>query len=86
MYVETCFVTDYMFNFGEGTMYAINYNRDSSSPTAKYWTEVRVSYGRVEGKIKGTEKGRNSLGRSTESTSLDTWELSETEPLSCQPQ
>ena len=40
--------------------------------------ELRESYGRIEGRIQGPEEDRNS----TESTNLDPWELSETEPPS----
>jgi hypothetical protein len=38
------------------------------------------SYGRVWKRIEGPEGDRNSTGKPTESTNLDTWELSETEP------
>jgi hypothetical protein len=38
------------------------------------------SYGRVEGRIEGPEGDRYSSGRPTESTNLDLWEFSETEP------
>jgi hypothetical protein len=48
--------------------------------TAKHWTEVRVSYGRVGRRIEGPEGDKNSTGRRRDSTNLDPWELSETEP------
>jgi hypothetical protein len=38
--------------------------------------EIRDSYGRAE----DPERDKNSMGRPTESTNLDPWELSETEP------
>jgi hypothetical protein len=41
--------------------------------------EVRDTYGRVEGKIKGPEVDGNPTERPTESTHLDPWELSESE-------
>jgi len=44
------------------------------------WTEIRDSYGRVGGRVKSPEEGRDSTGRPTDSTNLDPWELSETEP------
>ena len=42
--------------------------------------QVRDTYGRVEGKIKGPEVDGNPTERPTESTNLDPWELSESEP------
>jgi hypothetical protein len=42
--------------------------------------ELLESYGRVGGRIEGSEEDRDSTGRSTESTNLDPWELSENEP------
>ena len=38
------------------------------------------SYEKVGGRIKDPEGNRNSTGRPTESTNLDPWGLSETEP------
>jgi hypothetical protein len=49
-------------------------------PTDKHWTEVRDSFGRVERRIEVLEGDKNSIGRPTESTNLDPWGLSETEP------
>jgi hypothetical protein len=47
--------------------------------TAKYWMDVRVSYGRVE--VSAWKLGdRNPIGRPTVLTNLEPWELSETEP------
>jgi hypothetical protein len=37
-------------------------------------------YGRVGGRVEGPGGDRDSTGRSTESTNLGPWELSETEP------
>jgi hypothetical protein len=39
-------------------------------PTAKQWTELGDSYGRIGGRIAGPE-GDNSIGRPTESANLD---------------
>ena len=47
--------------------------------TAKHWAEVGDSYGGVEGRIAGPNGERNSTGRPTESSNLDSWEFSETE-------
>jgi hypothetical protein len=47
--------------------------------TAKHWTELRDSYGRVGGRTKVYRVDRNSTGRPTESTNLDLCGLSETE-------
>jgi len=43
--------------------------------------EAKDSYGRIGRRTEGPEGGRNPTGRSTESTNLDPWELSEMEPL-----
>jgi len=48
-------------------------------PTAKHWTEVGGSYGRVGGRIEGSEGDANTTGGPTESTHLAFWELSDTE-------
>jgi hypothetical protein len=48
--------------------------------TANHWTEVRNSYGRVRGRIEGTEEDANPIGRTTVSTNLESLELPETEP------
>jgi hypothetical protein len=37
--------------------------------TAKHWTELRDSYGRIE----NPKRDRNTTGRSTESTKLNPW-------------
>ena len=42
--------------------------------------ELGNSYGRIEERTVGPESDRNSTGRPTESTNLDPWRLSETEP------
>jgi hypothetical protein len=42
--------------------------------------ELGESYGRVGGRIKKSKEDRASLGRRTESTNLNPWGLSETEP------
>ena len=47
-------------------------------PTAKHWTEVRVSYGRVRRRIEGNG---NPIGRKTASTNLDFSALLETKLL-----
>jgi hypothetical protein len=47
-------------------------------PTAKHWMKVGDSYESAGGRIEGPEGDRNSTGRPTESTSLDPWQLSET--------
>jgi hypothetical protein len=39
--------------------------------TAKHWTDLEDSYGRVDGRIEGPRKYRNSAGRSTMSTNID---------------
>jgi hypothetical protein len=49
-------------------------------PTAKHWTEIGDSYGRVEGRIEDPEGDRNSIERLRESTNRDLKELSEAEP------
>ena len=42
--------------------------------------ELGESYGRVGGRIEGPEEDRDSIGRPRESTNVDPWELTETEP------
>ena len=42
--------------------------------------EVGDSYGRVGERTQGPKGDRNSTGRATESTNLDSWGLPETEP------
>jgi hypothetical protein len=37
--------------------------------------KVRDSYGKVRGKTEDPEGDKNSTGRPTESTNLDSWEL-----------
>jgi hypothetical protein len=49
-------------------------------PIAKHWMEVRYFYESVEGRVKRHEGDENPLGRATESTNLDPWQLLETEP------
>jgi hypothetical protein len=46
----------------------------------KHWEELGDSYERVGRRVKSPEGDRNSTGRPTESTILDPWVLSETEP------
>jgi hypothetical protein len=48
--------------------------------TVKHWTVVRDFYGRVRGRIEGTEGDGNPIGRPTVSIYLDPEELPETEP------
>jgi len=48
--------------------------------TAIHWTEAGDPYGRIRGKIEGTEWDGNPIGRTTESTNLDPGELPETKP------
>jgi hypothetical protein len=48
--------------------------------TANHWTEEGDTYGRVRGRIEGTERGGNPTGRPTVSTNPDPWELPGTEP------
>ena len=48
--------------------------------TDNHWTELRNSYWRVRERIEDPEGERNSTRRPTESTTLDPWQLSETEP------
>jgi hypothetical protein len=43
-------------------------------------TELGDSNGRDGGRIEDSRRDRNSTGRATESTTLDPWGLSETEP------
>ena len=45
---------------------------------ANHWVELGDSYGRVS--IEGLQGDRNSIERLTDSTNLDPWRLSETEP------
>jgi hypothetical protein len=47
--------------------------------TARHWTEVRNSYGKLRGRIEGTEGVDNPIERPTVSTNLETWEFPETE-------
>jgi hypothetical protein len=47
--------------------------------TAKHWTKLGESYGRV-GRIWDSRENRNVTGRPTKSTNLDPWRLLETEP------
>ena len=47
--------------------------------TAKHWMGIGDSYG-VGRRIAGPEGDENSTGRPIESTNLDPWKLSETEP------
>jgi hypothetical protein len=49
--------------------------------TAKHLIEVRDPYGRVRGRIEGTEGDGNPIGRPIVSTNLNTGELPETRPL-----
>ena len=42
--------------------------------------ELGDSFGRVEERIEDPERYGNPIGRPTESTNLDPWELSEMEP------
>jgi hypothetical protein len=51
-------------------------------PTAKHSTEIRDACGRAGGRTEGPEGKGNPVRKPTESTKLDPWELSETEPLS----
>jgi hypothetical protein len=39
--------------------------------TGKHWTKVEDHYGRVRGRIEGTEGHGNPIGRPTVSTNLD---------------
>jgi hypothetical protein len=48
--------------------------------TANHWTQVGNPYGRVRGRIKGTEGDDDPIRRPTMSTNLDPWELPETKP------
>ena len=49
-------------------------------PSAKHWKELEDSYRSVRGKIEGNEGNENTTGKPTQSTNLDLWEFSETEP------
>lgn len=42
--------------------------------------ELGNPYGRVWGRTEGTKGDRNTKGRITKSTNLDTWDFSENEP------
>jgi hypothetical protein len=55
--------------------------KNMQRPTDKYWTELRDSIWTVQGRIKGLKGDRNSTVRPTESTNLDPYGFSETEPL-----
>jgi hypothetical protein len=44
------------------------------TPTPKQWIELVDSYGRIGERITGPEGDRNSTGRPTESTNLDSWD------------
>ena len=46
----------------------------------QHWTETGGPYGRVRGRIEGTERDGNLIERPTVSINLDPWELPETEP------
>jgi hypothetical protein len=48
--------------------------------THKHYMELRESCGRVGRRIEGPEKDKDSIGRITVSTHLDSWGLPETEP------
>jgi hypothetical protein len=48
--------------------------------TAKHWTEDQDFYAKAGGRTEGPEGDENPTGGSTESTNLNLWELSETEP------
>jgi hypothetical protein len=50
-------------------------------PIITHCTDLRNSYGRGEGMIEGPEEDRNSTGKPTESSNLDTWGFSVTQPL-----
>jgi hypothetical protein len=39
--------------------------------TAKHWSKVEDSYGRVRGRVEGTEGDGQPIGRPTVSTNLD---------------
>jgi hypothetical protein len=47
---------------------------------ANYWTDVRNSYGRVSGRIKGAEGNGHPMGRTTVSANLDPSEILESKP------
>ena len=55
---------------------------ETDADTANHWTEVGASYGRVRGRIEGTEGDGNPIGRPTVSTNLDPWELLSYQPKS----
>jgi hypothetical protein len=42
-------------------------------PTDKQWMELRGSLGRIGGRISGHKVDRDSTGRPTDSTNLDSW-------------
>lgn len=54
--------------------------RQMQRTTAKHRMEIGNCYGRVGRKIEGPEEDRYSTERPTDSTNLDHWVLSETEP------
>jgi hypothetical protein len=47
---------------------------------SKHWTQLRESYGRVGGRIKGPGGDRDFTGRPIGSTNLDAWGLPKIEP------
>jgi hypothetical protein len=51
-------------------------------PTAKLSIELVEFHGRVGGRIVGLKEDRDSTGRTIESTNLNLWQLSESEPQS----
>ncbi|EDL74972.1 rCG58917, isoform CRA_a [Rattus norvegicus] len=48
--------------------------------TVRHWMEVGHTCEKFGKRIEGPEGDRNSTGRPTDSTKLDCWEISETEP------
>jgi hypothetical protein len=48
--------------------------------TANHWTEAMNPHGRVRGRIEGTEGNGIPTRRTTVSTNLDSWELTEIKP------
>ena len=50
------------------------------TPTDKQWMEFEDSYGRTGRRIADPDRDRNFTGRSTVSTNMDSWGLSESEP------
>ena len=53
---------------------------ESDTDTVIHWMEVGDLYGRVRGKIEGTEGDSNAIRRTTISTNLNQWEAPESEP------